>query len=182
MARRETKRAEIIGTLAEHLLSAGLGDTGLRRLAAVAGTSDRMLLYYFENKEEILAEVLAHIASGLTAGLGGLVGDEPLPPARALEGLWPLIHDAAARDQLRLWLDLSSRASRGDAFYQEVVARIRENWVAALSAILDVADGERRALALLMMSAIDGQVVLFPDDPTQGSEAIAALVAALERG
>ena len=182
MARRDEKRAEIVETLAGHLLAAGLGETGLRRLAAVAGTSDRMLLYYFENKEEILGEVLTRIASGLTEGLAGIVGDEPLPPARALEGIWPLIHDPGARDQLRLWLDLSSRASRGDAFSQEVVARIREDWVAALSAILDVpTEDERRTLALLMMSAIDGQVVLFPDDPVQGSVAIAALVAALER-
>ena len=49
MTRRDERRAKIVEKLARHVLRAGLGGTGLRRLAAVAGTSDRMLLYYFEN-------------------------------------------------------------------------------------------------------------------------------------
>lgn len=180
MTRRDEKRAAIVEKLAAHLLSAGLGGTGLRRLAEVADTSDRMLLYYFENKEEILSAVLARIASGLTGSLEAILGKVPLPPARVLETIWATIKQEAAANQLRLWLDLSSRASRGDPFFQEVVARIGADWVAWLSGILDVPDEDKPALAVLMMGAVDGQVVLFPTDLAKGDEAIRELVRMLE--
>jgi len=77
LSKRETKRAEIVGKLATHFLEAGLGDTGVRRLAEVAGTSDRMLLYYFENKEEILAAVLGALGGGFTEVLDAGCATEP---------------------------------------------------------------------------------------------------------
>ncbi len=180
LTRREEKRAGIVEKLAAHVLSAGLGETGLRRLAAVAETSDRMLLYYFENKEEILSAVLGRIASGLTDSLEAILGNAPLPPARALETIWATVREDAAADQLRLWLDLSSRASRGDPFYQEVVARVGADWVAWLSKILDVPAEDKAALAVLMMGAVDGQAVLFPTELAKGDAAIRELVGLLE--
>jgi AcrR family transcriptional regulator len=182
LTRRDQRRAEIVEKLAGHVLRAGLRDTGLRRLAAVAGTSDRMLLYYFENKDEILIAVLTRIASGLTESLGTTLGAAPLPPARALETIWKTLKGDAFADQLRLWLDLASHASRGDPFFGEVVARVREDWIAWLSGILDAPGADKAALAVLMMAAVDGQVVLFPTDLAQGDAAIGELVRLLERG
>jgi AcrR family transcriptional regulator len=181
LTRRDERRAEIAEELARHVLRAGLGDTGLRRLAAVAGTSDRMLLYYFENKEEILTAVLTRIASGLAESLGTSLGTVPLPPARALESIWNTLKGDAFADQLRLWLDLSSHASRGDSFFGAAVARVREDWIAWLSGILDAPDADKVALAVLMMAAVDGQVVLFPTDVAKGDAAIGELVRMLDR-
>jgi AcrR family transcriptional regulator len=180
LTRRDQKRAEIVAKLFRHVLAAGLGDTGLRRLASVAGTSDRMLLYYFENKEEILTAVLSEIASGLAGALEAILGTAPLPPARALETIWETLKQDANARQLRLWLDLSSHASRGDPFFGEAVARIGEDWVAWLSGILDVREQDKAALAVLMMGAVDGQVVLFPTELAKGDAAIAELVRLLD--
>ncbi len=74
MAKKAAKRAEIIAKLAVHFLSSGLDDTGLRRLAEVAGTSDRMLLYYFENKDELVLCVLDHIGAGLSVEMARRFG------------------------------------------------------------------------------------------------------------
>ena len=41
--------------------------------------------------------------------------------------------------------------------------------------MLDEPDAEKRPLAELIMSAIDGQVVLFPTDLTKGDAAVAKL-------
>lgn len=71
-------------------------------------------------------------------------------------------------------------ASRGDRFFQDLVARIGADWVAWLSRILDVPDEDKAALAVLMMGAVDGQVVLFPTDLGKGDAAIRALVGMLE--
>jgi AcrR family transcriptional regulator len=181
LSRRDEKRAEIVEKLARHVIEAGLGDTGLRRLAEVAGTSDRMLLYYFENKDEILGAVLTRIASGLAESLEAILGSGPLPPARALETIWKTLKRDAFADQLRLWLDLSSHASRGDPVFGEAVARIGEDWIAWLSGMLDVPEADGAALAVLMMAAVDGQVVLFPTDLAKGDAAIRELVSMLEQ-
>ena len=58
MPSSEEKRAAIIDRLAHALRDQGLGQTGLRGLATLAGTSDRMLIYYFGNKETLLRDVL----------------------------------------------------------------------------------------------------------------------------
>lgn len=181
MSKKEQKRSEIVGKLATHFLEAGLGDTGVRRLAAVAGTSDRMLLYYFENKEEILAAVLGEIGGGFTNVLDAVFGTEPLRPTDAVNKIWEMVRDEGAAGQLRLWLDLSSRASRGDPFFGVIVEQMAEGWVVWLSGMLAVPDSEKRPLAVLIMSAIDGQVVLFPTDLTKGDAAIAKLVELLAR-
>jgi AcrR family transcriptional regulator len=179
-AKRDRRRAQIVSKLSGHVLRAGLGDVGLRRLARVAGTSDRMLLYYFRNKDELLMAILLEIGKGLAETVGERVGAEPLPPAEALTRLWEVLKGEAFADQLRLWLDLSSRASRGDPVFGAIVASVRDRWVEWTSRLLDVPAADKPAVALLLMGAIDGQVVLFPTDLARGDPAIARLVKALD--
>ncbi len=181
MDRRAEKRAGIVEAVSAHLLERGLGETGVRRLAEVAGTSDRMLLYYFETKEELLAAALAAIATGIADAIAALLGGQPLPPARAAEAIWAMAKETQPTRGLRLWLELSSRAGRGDATCRDVVERIRSDWVDWIGGLLDVPEAERDALAALVMACVDGQLVLHPDDPSRGDAAMRAFVALLER-
>lgn len=180
MAKKEAKRAEIVEKLASHIVSAGMADTGLRRLAEVAGTSDRMLLYYFDDKEDLIATVLTRIGAGLGETLSARFGSAPKPPAEVLRFTWSLVKSDAVADQLKLWLDLSSLAGRGDAFFAGIVDAIAEGWIEMISALLDVPQNEQRPFAIMMMAAVDGQVVLFPTDLSKGDAAIEALSRLLE--
>lgn len=182
MSKKDVKRAEIVGKLAAHFLEAGLGDTGLRRLAKVAGTSDRMLLYYFENKDELVTAVLIEIGTALAATLDTTFGKGPLSPADALDALWGMVKSPTVANQLRLWLDLSSRASRGDPLFSAIVDQMTDGWIDWLAGLLDVPEKRRRSYAVLIMAAIDGQVVLFPSDLSRGDAAIAQLGDLLARG
>ena len=56
----------LIEKLADHMLAHGLIGSSLRPLAKAAGTSDRMLLYYFRDKEELLAATSQLIAARMT--------------------------------------------------------------------------------------------------------------------
>ncbi|MGA1757649.1 MAG: TetR/AcrR family transcriptional regulator, partial [Pseudomonadales bacterium] len=80
MPSSEEKRAAIIDRLAHALRDQGLGQSGLRGLATLAGTSDRMLIYYFGNKETLLRDVLdamtAQISTILDEHLGNAQWDE----------------------------------------------------------------------------------------------------------
>ena len=47
------RREDAIERMTDHILLKGLAGATLRPLAAAAGTSDRMLLYYFADRDEI---------------------------------------------------------------------------------------------------------------------------------
>ena len=54
MTKPDSRRTEIVERLADHVLAHGLSASSLRPLAKAAGTSDRMLLYYFADKSEMM--------------------------------------------------------------------------------------------------------------------------------
>ena len=173
MGKREDKRAEIVDRLSAHFLEAGLEDISLRRLAEVAGTSDRMLLYYFSNKDDLVTAVLMRIGADLDAVLTEEFGTAPMAPDRLLRKLWALVKSDVFAGQLRLWLELSGRAARGDPLFMAISRAISAGWVDRVTSLLDVPKKDRRALGILIMSAVDGQVVLFPTEPEQGNSAVA---------
>ncbi|NJN97376.1 MAG: TetR/AcrR family transcriptional regulator [Anaerolineales bacterium] len=59
----ETRRQLILNKIADHLLACGMKDSSLRQLAAAIGTSDRMLLHYFLDKEELMTAALNLVAA-----------------------------------------------------------------------------------------------------------------------
>ena len=73
------RRAEILDRVADHILVHGLGASSLRPLAKAAQTSDRMLLYYFSDKAELVAAALEIIAMRLTQILESRSSNAPRP-------------------------------------------------------------------------------------------------------
>ena len=81
----DTKRADIIERLTAYVLAQGLSASSLRPLAKAAGTSDRMLLYYFKDKAEIITAVLEQISAQLVEMVSAHTAAEPLPAELAAE-------------------------------------------------------------------------------------------------
>ena len=175
MTKKARRQAQLVEQIAEHLLAHGLADCGLRRLAEVAGTSDRMLLYYFQSKDALLAAVLKQISSSLAASLVQAFGSRPQPPSEVLLHLWTMLKSESMAPHLRLWLELSARAGRGDPLCVAVVSAIGAEWINWTAGLIEVDDSRRRATAMLMMSVMDGQAMIFPQDLAQGDCTIALL-------
>ena len=76
MVSREEQRARVEAALAVHLLDHGLAQTSLRELARAAAVSDRMLLYYFTDKAEVLGCAAQRIAADLAGHIGARVRRE----------------------------------------------------------------------------------------------------------
>src|SRR3954468_6737535 len=57
LARREQLLERVVDDLAEN----GLADFSLRRAARAAGTTHKVLLYYFDGAEELLAEAMRRL-------------------------------------------------------------------------------------------------------------------------
>jgi AcrR family transcriptional regulator len=106
------RHAVLVGALADHVLAHGLSASSLRPLAKAAGVSDRMLLYYFKDKAEVMAASLALIAQRLTVILDAAAG-APVPLAALRARLAPVLLADALWPYMRLWLEMAALAAQG---------------------------------------------------------------------
>jgi AcrR family transcriptional regulator len=149
----DIRRAEIIERLTDHVLAQGLSASSLRPLAQAAGTSDRMLLYYFKDKSEIITAVLQLISARLVSMLGERAAPEPMPiddlrrqfaDILFVEDLWPY---------MRIWLEVASKAAMG-----EQIGRGFLEWGKAQ--LKSDNDAQRDIDAARLLVSIEGMLVL----------------------
>jgi AcrR family transcriptional regulator len=159
--KNEQKRSEIVDRLADHVLAHGLVTANLRPLAKAAGTSDRMLLYYFADKAEIIDATLARIAERMTAALAGQTASKPLPLDALIAHLSTIVLRAEFWPYMCVWLELASRAGRADPNYAPIAAQIGEGFLAWGAMQLDSPNAEARARdAARLLVVIEGMVLV----------------------
>ena len=91
--RGETRRRELLGAVADDLAVNGLVDFSLRRAARAAGTTHKVLLYYFDGADDLLAQAIfqlreRRIGNALAAISSGPEGQTLADRARAV---WPAL-------------------------------------------------------------------------------------------
>ncbi|HRE60241.1 MAG TPA: TetR/AcrR family transcriptional regulator [Micropepsaceae bacterium] len=119
MTRTDKDRTALLDRLAAHVMAHGLGASSLRPLAKAAGTSDRMLMYYFGDKAGMMTAIIGHIGARLVALLEKKRAPNPLPLARLERELATILFDAKLWPYMRIWLEIASLAAQGDAFYRQ---------------------------------------------------------------
>jgi AcrR family transcriptional regulator len=124
VSKNDTRRAEIIQRLTDYVLAEGLSAASLRPLAKAAGTSDRMLLYYFADKRAIITAVLEQISARLVGLMSEQTASAPLPLEDLRRQLSELLFEDALWPYMRIWLQVAARAAMGDAFYRGVGEQI----------------------------------------------------------
>ncbi|MEL6388367.1 MAG: TetR/AcrR family transcriptional regulator [Pseudomonadota bacterium] len=154
------RRAALTGVLAEHLLQHGLGASSLRTLAKAAGTSDRMLLYYFLDKDALLTAVLSQIADDMTTRLDAASDSARRSPETLTDLLRPTVLGDASWPYIVLWLELAGRAARHEAPYADIARTIGERFLVWIEAHLDVSAKDAPDTALAVLAEIEGWVVL----------------------
>ncbi len=158
MGIRDEQREAVVNRLAGHLLEHGLARTSLRQLAAAAGVSDRMLLYYFADKAEVLAAVMARVAGELAMRLAVAIPDgAPLPPAELVRRAAEFTTGPEMRRFMRLWVEVVAAAARGEAPFPAIVAQVMAGFRQWVDARLDLPEGaDREGAAAAIIAVIDG--------------------------
>ena len=160
LGKTERKRRELVDAIANHLLAEGLHKASLRTLAAAAKTSDRMLLHYFRDKEELMSATLPVINQRLVALLDSARA-APMPMHALLAHLAVMIRDPQVRPYIRLWIELAAQVSGGDLTGQIVGQKIGRDFLAWIAAGLQVENEvERDSVAALTLATLEGMVLL----------------------
>jgi AcrR family transcriptional regulator len=179
MTVRAAQRQVVTERLAGHLLATGLSRTSVRQLAAAAGVSDRMLLYYFRDKAEALGEAMGHVAAQLGGRLeAALPAGERLSPERLLAESARIVTAPDVQPFMALWMEVIAAAARGEAPFAGIAGQVTAGFLGWIETRLDIEDAERRAAtAGLILAAVDGLALL-----EIGAGAERALAAAARAG
>lgn len=166
MDKAETRKQFIANQIADYLLVHGMKAASLRPLAAAVGTSDRMLLHYFANKEALMTAALTIVAARMI-----LVLDRTRAAQMPFETLLPhlvgTMKDPIIRPYLRLWLELAA-LSAAEATYHTIARQICTHFFDWIASGLQVENEEERTpKAALAFATLEGFIVL--DALDQGS-------------
>jgi AcrR family transcriptional regulator len=153
----DRKRQHIVESVVAHLLREGFRNSNLRALAASAGMSDRMVMYYFETKESLISEAILMIAENLQTGLDAVLPDRQASGARIVSTMVDSALTDGSRETLRLWFEIVGLAVRGDEPYLSTAQLFLKEWESWIEAKLP-ASQKHRAPALL--AQIEGEVMI----------------------
>ncbi len=151
------KRTHIIKAVAAHLVREGFSNSGIRALATSAGLSDRMLMYYFETKESLIASALRRLAENMAEGLEALLPPKPMTPEAIVRTLVESARMPGQAAVLQLWFEIVGLAVRGQEPYRSTVNDILAAWEAWLLLRLAPKD-QHRARAVL--AEVEGSLML----------------------
>ena len=161
MAKPALSRETLLPSLAAHVLEHGLGSASLRPLAKAAGTSDRMLIYHFGNKERLIADVLGHIAAIYAAALDAGVGEERA--ASRAECAGRILGQTRAPEMqpfLVLWWEIVAGSARGVPGYREAAQAVMSRLLAWLETQMPADDPDPKAGARYLLTLIEGAQML----------------------
>ncbi len=162
MNRRSEQRETVIEALQDHVLKAGLAQTSLRQLAEAAGISDRMLLYYFKNKTDVLSAVLERLAANLTLGLEAAIpAGAHLGPADLFVKTAQLTRSPDMQPFMRVWIEVIAAAARDEEPYKSIASAIVAGFLAWIEDRLspDIS-ADPKADAAMLLTMVDGLALL----------------------
>jgi AcrR family transcriptional regulator len=176
------KRAELTARIADVMLAEGLAGIPLRDLAARLGTSDRMLLYYFEDKAALVRAAVTELAVRLDAVLEDHRVTGQRPPAEVMRDTAAFLALPGLRPFRAVWADILARGGRGEPPFAEIARAQIEGAIASLESQLAVDDpAERRRMAGAILAAIEGVWLLGMVAPGSTEGALDLLQSALAR-
>lgn len=161
MARGSGRRDEVAQAATDYVLEHGLVGLSLRPLASRLGTSDRMLLYHFDSKDDLVATVLR------VSNDRSVVEIRALPPApdvhTAVLELWKAVTSPRIDRCQRMYVEAAALGLFGREPYASVVREANQVWVAAVADYL-VASGMPRAQAPRAVALLDAALMGFQLD------------------
>jgi AcrR family transcriptional regulator len=165
-------KTALLTALVDYILEHGMADLSLRPAAAAIGSSPRMLLYYFNSKEELLTAAIAQAREREIEMFAREVQKwGETSPAHAFRRIWNWYSAERRAPYLRFFFEVYGLALQSPAKYPEFLRTVGSDFLSFTEAGLLMRGFTRRdarALATLSMASIRG---LLMDLMTTGDRA-----------
>jgi AcrR family transcriptional regulator len=145
------RRERLLEQIVDYVLENGIAQLTLRGLATAVGSNNRMLLYYFGSREELVVEAL-HGAESRFPGMASLfagLDDPTVPLGDRLERVWGVVADPANLPFHRLFFEIFGLAGFERERFSALLGLIGSEWVDAVAAAFRVSGVEAERSLLL---------------------------------
>ena len=171
------RRDQLAEGATDYVLEHGLIGLSLRPLAAELGTSDRMLLYHFTDKDDLVATVL-RVSNDRSVG-----AIRALPPSAGLReavvDLWQACSSPELSRCQRLYVEACALGVLGTEPYASLMTAANDVWLSALADHL-TSSGMSRASAARAARLVEATFMgLQLDETIESEERVGASVADL---
>lgn len=161
MAKDPVRREAWTQQATDYTLKHGLIGLSLRPLAASLGTSDRMLLYHFGTKDDLVAAVLRESNDRAVAGISALPPSSDL--RTAVHDLWSVASSPELEPCTRQYVEAAALGLLGREPYASVVREANKHWLRSFVTHL-TRSGVARPLAKRAATVIDAAFLGFQLD------------------
>jgi len=179
-----SRRDALLDQVTDHVLQQGLIGLTLRPVAAAIGTSDRMLLYHFRSRDELVAAVVARASDRGVAAIDALPAVEGV--RAGVNRLWQAFLAEPMHGCLDVYCQAAASGLIGKEPYRSVVREANDRWAGALESYLvrcgAPADTVARVVTLVDSSLFGFHLDLAtdkPDELNRGVDDLAVAAAAL---
>ncbi|WGL53448.1 TetR family transcriptional regulator [Nocardioides sp. BP30] len=179
-----SRRAELLDQVTDHVLDHGLIGLTLRPVAAAIGTSDRMLLYHFRSRDELVAAVVARASDRGVSSVDALPGVDGV--RAGVNRLWQSFLSEPMHGFLDVYCQAAATGLIGREPYLSVVRDANDRWADALERYL-VRCGAPPDRVARVVTLVDSSLFGFhldlatdkPDELIRGVDDLAVAAAAL---
>ena len=153
-------REEILDAALATAFAEGLHRLTYGRVAARVGTSDRMVVYYFPTKADLVGAVLLELGLRLQASLAPAVTSPAADHRDLARALWPHLAHPEADPVFALFFQATGLAAAGSALYADLVPLLVDAWVDWAAGVLAGPAADRRSEATAAIVLVDGLLLL----------------------
>ena len=153
-------RQRILDDAVAEALEHGLSQLSFGTVARRAGTSDRVVVYYFPTKPDLLVAVLATVGAQLQTTLAAAFTEPADNHTQLLRAAWPVLSTSASEPVFALFFEAAGLAAAGREPFATIVPELVEAWINWTEANLAGPKRHRRAEAEAAIATLDGLLLL----------------------
>ena len=155
---------DLLDAIVDHLTSEGVADLSLRPLAKAVHVSPRILLYYFDSKEELMVKALARLRERQRTTYDSIRDANFTTPSDSCRAIWKEMSSAKSEPLFRLFFEAYSMALHHPQTFGDFLRTAVDDWVKFIAASLinkGISKNDARAFATVVLAGFRGFMLDF---------------------
>lgn len=153
-------RDELLAGALDAALDDGLSQLTFGRVAKRLGVSDRIVVYYFPTKADLVSDVVSAMGVGLQAALADAFSTPVAEYTEMVRRAWPVLASPRHERVFALFFEANGLATVGIEPYATLVPQLVEAWIAWAASLIEGPEEQRRASAEAAIAVLDGLYLL----------------------